>query len=1138
MIKKLLFIPALFLSFIYANAQQDTIVVQTFTYGSPQDAWFEFPPDTVRFEKILMKYKVKCHPPCGEWDYQTSTWVYQYTGLQDSSAVSQDVFFVGGQALESFAASLVPTYTHYGNFQYYIVHNDTISFDTYSFGNEDLSLNQPFAAEMPVSKSYYLWLESELTASGMSEGDISGIRFNIDEGDALLKNMRIRMKHSTLEELSESNLSFNGYQEVYLFDTEIVPGINNFSFLNAFEWNGNDNIIVEISYENSTEGISPLVFSSNSGFNSGAFINDNDRYVAFHGNNYLEVAVPDSLRNLGAEVSVSFWTYGDPEFQPQNGTSFEGVSSSGNRVINAHVPWGNSRVYWDAGNDGGSYDRIDKEANANNLYGNWTHWTMTKNLETQSMKIYLNGSLWHSGSNKDFEFDEIETFKIGRGNWGGSTSFSGKIDEFAIFNTELSATEISENYKMPITENHPKFENLITYFRFNDGNGISVTNTAHDNTDPSFLIGASNPLKNPDDFIFGYNFTEIRPDIVFEQAVFNSQIDSVFVLDSVLNQAQMIVFYNDSVDNPGQATDTLIAWLGDYYNMVYSPEGEIIDSIYIAADTLLINSSYVYYNYFPQVLRHEIARYITPYGNGINLSNGWTWTYDVTDYRTLLADSVRLVDNNYQELVDIQFLMIKGVPPRDIISLQMLWPHDKYNYGYATNFNELLPTFSASIPEETVAARWKSRVTGHGMSEPSNCAEFCPRWHYYLIDGEQRFNQSVWRDDCGWNPLFPQGGTWVYNRSNWCPGAEVETYDFDITPYITPGESIDFKHNAQNYTLTGGWSFYEIASHLVTYGPPNFTLDAAIENVLVPTKDDMWRRKNPACTNPIVIIKNTGATTLTSLEIDYGLVGGQTETYNWTGSLEFLEEEEVTLGNFELIPDATHFNVSIKNPNGGVDEYAPNNSFTTEYEYPTQLPATFVIELKTNNNPHENSYTLKDADGNIILSKSGFSANSTYRDTLYLEPGCYEFKLLDTGNDGLTWWANSAQGSGLLRFRNTNDPLILKSFNSDFGAGIYCQLIVGDVLQNDIEKFSSIEPELNLFPNPAKNFVEASIYLPESSSGILSINDLLGREIYSQKMNFEYKISLNIDISSYKPGIYLVSYTSENYIITKRIIIN
>ncbi|MBK6833828.1 MAG: hypothetical protein IPG89_05945 [Bacteroidetes bacterium] len=53
-----------------------------------------------------------------------------------------------------------------------------------------------------------------------------------------------------------------------------------------------------------------------------------------------------------------------------------------------------------------------------------------------------------------------------------------------------------------------------------------------------------------------------------------------------------------------------------------------------------------------------------------------------------------------------------------------------------------------------------NRVTGHGMDTPQNCAEFCPKTHYYKVNGTTRFSKLVWRDNCDVNPLYPQGGTW------------------------------------------------------------------------------------------------------------------------------------------------------------------------------------------------------------------------------------------------------------------------------------------------------------------------------------------------------------------------------------------
>ena len=38
---------------------------------------------------------------------------------------------------------------------------------------------------------------------------------------------------------------------------------------------------------------------------------------------------------------------------PTNTTLFEGVNAANQREVNAHVPWSNSRAYWDCGYDGG-----------------------------------------------------------------------------------------------------------------------------------------------------------------------------------------------------------------------------------------------------------------------------------------------------------------------------------------------------------------------------------------------------------------------------------------------------------------------------------------------------------------------------------------------------------------------------------------------------------------------------------------------------------------------------------------------------------------------------------------------------------------------------------------------------------------
>ena len=118
------------------------------------------------------------------------------------------------------------------------------------------------------------------------------------------------------------------------------------------------------------------------------------------------------MSSISNEITVSAWIYGDVDIMPANSYLFEGKDGSGNRTVNVHLPWSNGNVYWDCGNNGGTYDRIEKTANTADYEGKWNHWAFTKNASTGEMKMYLNGSLWHSGTGKTEPMD-IQTFSLG-----------------------------------------------------------------------------------------------------------------------------------------------------------------------------------------------------------------------------------------------------------------------------------------------------------------------------------------------------------------------------------------------------------------------------------------------------------------------------------------------------------------------------------------------------------------------------------------------------------------------------------------------------------------------------------------------------------------------------------------------------
>ncbi|RLD37176.1 MAG: hypothetical protein DRI83_04340 [Bacteroidetes bacterium] len=91
----------------------------------------------------------------------------------------------------------------------------------------------------------------------------------------------------------------------------------------------------------------------------------------------------------------------------------------------------------------------------------------------------------------------------------------------------------------------------------------------------------------------------------------------------------------------------------------------------------------IYMPYKDTVEAFELGSFITPYGKRLKMGeeNGWTWIYDVTDYAPLLRGKVDLKSGNNQELLDMKFIFIEGIPPRDVMSVENLYPWGLYKYG-------------------------------------------------------------------------------------------------------------------------------------------------------------------------------------------------------------------------------------------------------------------------------------------------------------------------------------------------------------------------------------------------------------------------------------------------------------------------
>lgn len=1104
----------------------DTLRVQTFTFGSAQDSTFLFPSDTIRFEKILMNYKLRCNPTgnplCGEWDYLTYTYLYDDTGVLDSTLYQAPSYVVNGSSPDSLPYNTTPSWTSSATFQSHLVIDASTSMNTVTIPSVSPSnqSNAPFGSAMPQSRTQYLWTASEMT--GLSAGAITGLRFNILSTGSMLRKLRIRIKNSSLTSLSNNTFDSSGLTEVYLQNTSFLSsGWQTLNFTNNFVWDGSSNVLVDIAYENAADGTDTQINAQNIS-DMGLRSADHDRSVFINDNDY--VALPAApFAALDSFITVSFWQYGNPAFQPQNQTTFEGIDSLGRRVINLHLPWSDSNVYWDAGNsNSGSYDRINKLANTVDFSGQWNHWAFTKNCVTGSMKIYLNGHLWHSGTGLTRLMTGVNRFKIGSMGAGG-LNYDGNIDEFAIFNKDLDSTTIQQWMFKDIDNTHPFYSNLLSYSKFNDAPANQAADSGPNGLNGTYFGAPEAPFVSAPTLFRNVEALTLRPEIVFEQGVFTSHLESIVVIDSTQNAPLVVVQYLDP-SHPTTATDTIQVWQ-PYYSYSYNSNGSIADSVMIGPDGTfhLVNTPY-HGAPFEVIKRYEIGRFITPYGINLDLGAGFTWVYDVTDYRTLLHDSVRLSAGNWQEQLDLQFIFIKGTPTRDILKIENVW---NGNYGLSTFENTVLPKDVNLLPNAS-GFRLKTRTTGHGQGGATGCGEFCPKTHSVVVGGTTRYSWELW-NECALNPLYPQGGTWVYDRAGWCPGMDVNTYDWELTPFVSPGATTNIDYNATSDPQGN----YILETQLVTYGAPNFTLDASVEHIKSPSKADLYRRYNPICSNPIITIKNNGSTTLTSLKIKYGIRGSLLAEYNWTGSLKFLEEADVHLNSFWWTGVGNEFEVALSEPNGGQDQYADNNGMTSTFDVPPALPADLIFEMRSNNTL-EDSYTIKDEAGNIVVQRAATATVTTYKDTVHLAPGCYEFRLLDSENDGLAFWANTAQGSGTMRIRNAVTGTQIKSFATDFGAEIFYHFRVGYNLEaGEIDANDYIQ----IYPNPSRGLVTVDIGSAAGAELKISVFNSLGEVIYQTNKSASFNSSTEIDLSQQPGGVYIVKVLAGAKCYTQRIVL-
>lgn len=440
-------------------------------------------------------------------------------------------------------------------------------------------------------------------------------------------------------------------------------------------------------------------------------------------------------------------------------------------------------------------------------------------------------------------------------------------------------------------------------------------------------------------------------------------------------------------------------------------------------------------------LNYEIGRMLTPYGSNFKEDWSYTWKVDVTDFHAFLRDSVEIeyIHTGYESPdlgwdLSIDFEIMAGPVPAAFRTMEVLWD-GSFQYGNPDNdIEKHLHAISIKRKEDSKIGRVRIQHTGHGMDRPSGCSEFCNRWREIILDGKVIDHRDMWKD-CGDNPLYPQGGTWIFDRAYWCPGDLQEPDIFDF-PLKSDQHSIDL--DMKPFTANDLNQPREvITAYLFQFSDPAHKYDVAMEEIMAPSMQPNYNRINPAGFEPRIKIRNLGKEELKTLKITYGTKGFEQRSYTWKGKLAFWEEAELVLpGEIDANPGTNTFEVYLSEPNGKEDEWQKDNSLTSVFEDVPALPTSFVVDFLTNYKPEENALFIVNSKSDTVYMRdgNGLDSASNYLDTLHLEEGKYKLELTDEAGDGLEFWFLPQTGYGRLRLKDVNDN-ILQLFESDCGNG-------------------------------------------------------------------------------------------------------
>ncbi|MFK7798049.1 MAG: T9SS type A sorting domain-containing protein [Aureispira sp.] len=289
--------------------------------------------------------------------------------------------------------------------------------------------------------------------------------------------------------------------------------------------------------------------------------------------------------------------------------------------------------------------------------------------------------------------------------------------------------------------------------------------------------------------------------------------------------------------------------------------------------------------------------------------------------------------------------------------------------------------------------------------------------------------------------------------------------------------------------------------------------------------------------DPIITLRNFGTSALTTVDILYNIDGAPNTIFNWTGNLASQSSATINLPTISVTNGSHVLNVSTSLPNNGIDSNSTNDAVSKTFDVVLGSPVNYSLALDCYGS--EITWTIADsATGTVLYSDGPYNDNFTTVDTVVnefcLPIGCYEFTISDSYGDGLDgssgicgrvgdYWIKDVNGNELVRMTATN---------GDFGSSATHYFCITGLSTKQLNLANSVE----VFPNPTHDQITVQIDLPQSKEVTVLLYNATGQTLQHQTLSRVNQASLELDLSTYGAGLYLVALQVGEQIITKKVI--